>query len=291
MGGLGNQMFQYAFGCRVEVESRQRVRFDLSSGFRGDRYGRRPALDKFNTKIEPAPENEIPAGMSWQSPWHLAAKLAWQAMPVPLKRVTYERKPFRFDPDILSSQRGRTYYFGYWQSPDYFSSLRPRLLQDFSLATSCSPQVTGLASEMRQRRSICVHVRLYRDRDAQGKLIREAQSRHGTCSVEYYQQGVRRIGLSEETTCYVFADDPRAARSALKLPCPCRWVSDVCPCSDAEELLLMAACRHHVISNSSFGWWGAWLGNSPGKTVVAPSRWLAETAPGPRNCPSEWIRI
>ena len=292
MGGLGNQMFQYAFGCRIEVESQQRVQFDLSSGFRGDRYGRRPALHVFNTKIVPAPENEIPLGMTWRSPWHLAAKLAWQSMPAPLKRVTYERKPFSFDPQILSSHGGWAYYFGYWQSPDYFSSLRPRLEQDFSLATACSPTVAGLMSEMRQRRSICVHVRLYRDRDAEGKLIPEAQSRHGTCPPEYYQEGVRRIGVNPATICYVFSDDPKAAKSALALPCPCRWVSDLCRCSDAEELLMMAACQHHVISNSSFGWWGAWLGNSPGKIVVAPKRWVAEMAPKPaRNCPSEWIRI
>jgi hypothetical protein len=73
---------------------------------------------------------------------------------------------------------------------------------------------------------------------------------------------------------------------------PCRYVADLCQCSAAEEMLLMAGCQHHVISNSSFGWWGAWLGANPEKVVVAPKKWITNLPPDKvQVCPKDWVRI
>ncbi len=292
MGGLGNQMFQYAFGCRLEAESRQPVQFDTTSGFRHDHFGRRFSLGAFKGQIFQVDNTTIPFGVSWPSPWHRLAKLAWGALPGSLQKVTYERRPFNFDPEVLLRPTSAKYYFGYWQNPDYFLSLRQELLQDFSIRQPVSHAIGALMNEMQRQRSISVHVRLYRDRGADGKLIPSARVYHGACPVEYYGEAVKRISPRNGSICYVFSDDPQVAKNELRLPFPCRYVADLVECSDAEQMMLMAACQHHVISNSTFGWWGAWLGQNPEKIVVAPKQWIPEArAVDVQICPKEWIRI
>jgi hypothetical protein len=69
-------------------------------------------------------------------------------------------------------------------------------------------------------------------------------------------------------------------------------VAEECPCSDVEEMLLVASCQHHVISNSSFSWWGAWLGRNPKKVVVAPRIWMRGVPEAAADiCPKSWIRL
>lgn len=292
MGGLGNQMFQYALGCRLEFESDRPVRFDLSSGFQNDVYMRRPALDVFNTRVRSAEKGGIPIGMDWPNPWHKLAKLAWSSLPGSVRRVVYERKPFRFDEAVVAPSKANRYFFGYWQSPEYFSPVHDRLRRDFSLRQPLGPVAAKLLAEMQKCRAISVHVRLYLDIGPDGKVIEMARQHHGACPPDYYTRAVNQIGTSSETVCYVFSDKPGLAKQVLNLPAPCRYVADVGQFSDAEEMILMSACQHHVISNSSFSWWGAWLGGNPKKTVVAPSRWVNGLPPGDvQVCPKEWIQF
>jgi hypothetical protein len=309
-------MFQYAFGRRIAKETGAQVKFDLDSGFRNDVYRRRFALDVFNTEIVPANPEDIPLGMSWPTPWHRVAKAGWSAMPASWRRVVYERSPFQFDesvvpkpdrsrgngahcstksetPHVVSQNFERSaYYFGHWQHESYFAPIRDTLRREFTRRPPVREPMVALQEIMARCRSVSVHVRQDHGIRADAKVIRKARERHGACSIQYYQQAFERIGAQPDTVCFIFSDNLHWTKSNLNLPVTCRYVADECPCSDVEEILLMASCQHHVISNSSFSWWGAWLGCNPEKVVVAPRIWmrgLPETAVD--ICPSMWIKL
>lgn len=291
-GGLGNQLFQYALGRRIAVHTRTPVKFDAENGFRHDSFCRRFALDVFNTEIVPAVTREIPLGMSWRSPWHRLAKLGWGVQPSARRRVVYETEPFRFAPTVLAARKSSAYYFGYWQNEGYFEPIRATLQRDFTLRSGVRPPMAELVAEMAGCRAVSMHVRRYRDLGADGRLIATAQAHHGACGAEYFQKALSLIGAEPGTVCFVFSDDLPWAKANLKMPVPCRYVDALGPFSDAEELLLMASCQHHVISNSSFSWWGAWLGGNPAKKVVAPRIWLRHDPELAADvCPRTWTRI
>jgi len=291
MGGLGNQMFQYAFGRRL-VAAGHTVMFDTENGFRYDPYGRRYALDAFSVQVGRAEPQDIPLGMNWRTPWHRMAKAGWLAVPRRWQRVVYERMPFQFDESAVSGENDSAYYVGHWQNEGYFLKIRDMLKREFSVRPMPNARTLSLLKDMSECRAVSVHVRRYQDVGADGRVIREAQKYHEACAVDYYRRAVERIGCRPGTVCFVFSDNPQWAKANLNLPVPCRYVADLCQCSDAEEVLLMASCQHHVISNSSFSWWGAWLGRDGQKVIVAPRMWMRGI---PENavdiCPPEWVRI
>jgi hypothetical protein len=291
-GGLGNQMFQYAFGQWIAAESGRQTKWDLHSGFANDVYRRCFALSQFNTKIVAAESREIPIGMAWPSPWHRLAKTGWSVLPRCCSNVVYERRPFQFDKAIAARATDGMYYFGYWQHDGYLATIQDRLRKEFTLREPLPRAGLALVEEMAGCDSISVHIRRYNDRDAKGQLIERARRYHGVCASDYYQQAVERIGTRPEIVCYIFTDDPQWVKANLAIPATCRYVSELCPCSDVEEMILMASCQNHVISNSSFSWWGAWLGRNPNRVVVAPRLWRHGIGGNVIDiCPKTWIKL
>ncbi len=292
MGGLGNQMFQYAFGRGVSEASALALAFDVESGFRGDVHRRRFALGAWNVSIENARPAEIPLGMAWAPPWCGLARAAWAAVPQAWRRVVVDRDPLRFDPSAGARAAPGAYFFGYWQNERYFLPIQEALRREFTLRAPPSAPASSLARQMTECRAVSLHVRRNLGVDASGRPLPEARELYASCSAEYYRRALGAVGAGPGTVCFVFSDDPAWARANLALDVPCRFVSEQGTFSDAEELVLMASCQHHVVANSSFSWWGAWLGANPAKIVVAPRDWLR----GARNtavdiCPQSWIRI
>jgi hypothetical protein len=290
MGGLGNQMFQYAFGRRIAEETGTEVKFDLASGFKHDPYRRRFALGALNVNAVGAEPSEIPAGMSW--PYHPAAKAAWSLMPAPWRRVVGETAPFRFDASKVADNNPKAYYFGYWQNERYFLPIQDVVRREFTLRAGFCESLAALSEEIAGCRAVSLHVRRYLDIGANGHVICKTEDLYGVCGVEYFNRALDVIGREPGTVCYVFSDNPHWAKANLKLPVPCRYVAELHGGSDAEELVLMASCQHHIISNSSFSWWGAWLGRNPKKVVVAPRIWKRSVPEASVDIqPKAWIRL
>lgn len=268
------------------------VRFDLDSGFRSDVFRRHFALAAFNTEIVPAEPEEIPVGVAWRSPWNRAAKAAWSAVPAAWRRVVYDPSPFQFCPSVVAGARPAAYLFGYWQNERYFLPVQETLRREFTLRSGYSAPAAALLQEMACCRSVSLHLRRKLGLDADGRVVPKSRDFHGTCGVEYYREAMGLLSPGPGTVCYVFSDDPPWAKANLRMPIPCRFVADVCTCSDVEELLLMASCQHHIIANSSFSWWAAWLGANPQKVVVAPRAWVRGLPSAAIDiCPPSWITI
>ena len=132
--------------------------------------------------------------------------------------------------------------------------------------------------------SVMVHVR-------RGDYVSlaAAAANHGTCTPEYYRAALDLLRQTVPApTLFVFSDDPAWATANLRFDVPTRYVSHNPPSEPDQDLRLMSACRHAIIANSSFSWWGAWLGQGERRVVIAPSRWFADGRPTPDLIPTDW---
>jgi hypothetical protein len=116
---------------------------------------------------------------------------------------------------------------------------------------------------------------------------------HALCGMDYHQTAVRRIAeVSPQPHLFVFSDDPEWAARNLHLDHPMTIVTGNDTRHDYEDLHLMSLCKHHVVANSSFSWWGAWLNGNADKIVIAPARWFASGKFDTRDLfPSSWTTI
>jgi hypothetical protein len=190
MGGLGNQMFQYAFGKRFEIEEGLNVKYDVVNGFKNDVYNRKYSLDDFNINIVKSDIHDNPIGINWHSPWNLLAKYAWLSIPRKWRNVNYERKQFQYDMEIFRNTNKSTYYYGYWQNENYFVSIRNSLLNEFTFKNGENNKYNDLINNICNYNSVSVHIRQYLDLDKYGKVIKQALKYHGACSMDYYNKAI-----------------------------------------------------------------------------------------------------
>jgi hypothetical protein len=281
-GGLGNQMFQYACGRALSLRNRARgaigtLRLD-DSGF--DRIKAQAGAD---TK------------RSYElSAWNIQARIATpeeiQCVKYPFGVISKAWRYFRakalrdFNVGFIPAVLGwgdKVYLDGYWQSERYFKDFETEIRNDFTLAKPPGQAVQKWFHAIgKSRNSVSLHVR-------RGDYVsnQATSQHHGSCDRAYYEKAVVEIAqrLNERSsakgkgkvsipTIFVFSDDIAWAKANLAFPCPTFFVS--APGLEAfEEMVLMSACRHHVIANSTFSWWGAWLGQNEDKIVIAPARW------------------
>ena len=201
------------------------------------------------------------------------------------KSYLRERSP-AFDPNILSLSDG-VYLDGFWQSEKYFLDIEAILRKEFSLREPPSFRSLGLAKQITPSNAVSIHIRRG-DYLAQDKI-----AFHGVCSLDYYLAAVtiisRRISSPHF---FVFSDDHEWAEKNLKLSYPITFAHDSDNKKPYEDIWAMSLCSHHIIANSSFSWWGAWLSANPDKFVIAPKQWFRlQTMDAKDIVPERWLRI
>ena len=290
IGGLANQMFQYAAGRGLAVERGCPLKLDIS-GFRT--YETWPyRLDIFPLRAQLANEVEL-SPFETPTAGRVVRRLpSWlRAISPAGNRSRVFREPhFHFTPDLFK-QNPPVLLDGHWQSPKYFTAIRRELLETFVPQRALSPY----AEEMRRRiasdhGAVSIHVRRgdYVANPAVSKV-------HPSCSLNYYRRAVELVSsFCPDATFYVFSDDIAFVREAFDFCAP-RVLVDGPRAGDYEDLVLMRACSHHIIANSSFGWWGAWLNDAPEKRVIAPKKWFAEDFLRQNHVidlfPDDWITL
>jgi hypothetical protein len=286
MGGLGNQMFQYALGRRLALLHGVPLKLDLS-WFQTQSL-RRYQLDCFQIAAEIASLQEISQvrRLGWGGFPGLLYRVVEPRLPLPLRRHIRERHP-GFDPRILRAPR-RVYLDGYWQSERYFKEIAALLRTEFTLRQPLSPQAQALLSAVQSGSSVSLHVR-------RGDYANSPHTNqvHGLLPPDYYRRAAVLIQERlPQAVFYIFSDEPGWASQNLAFLSPAVFVQLTSPDQDVEELLLMACCQHHIIANSSYSWWGAWLGENPAKIVVAPEKWFAAPDRMAKGLiPETWIHI
>jgi len=284
LGGIGNQLFQYAAG--LAVASRLGAGLQLDRSWFANRDARAYRLDAFAITAGEASDQALrEAGIRYPGP--IVRSLSRVGLGRLAEVRGYVTEPaFTYWPGILELRDGAC-ISGYWQSERYFEEVAEAVRREFAFRREPDPENRRTLDAIRDCEAVAIHVR-------RGDYAANPRTRdyHGTAPLEYYQAAVRRMqSATRDPVFFVFSDDAAWVEQNLRVSARTVYVTHNGLARDVEDLRLMSACRHHVIANSTFSWWGAWLADSPGQRVIAPERWF-RSGPDTRDLiPARWERM
>jgi hypothetical protein len=281
-GGLGNQMFQFAFGTFVASQNNCDLKIDVSSfeNYEWHSY----SLDHLNIIEKFASNEEL---KRFKNPkFNLLQKL-FRFRSDEFQIIN--EKNFSFNPIFLNS-KPPCYISGYWQSEKYFKTIEPSIRSFYQVKTIPSNSNKILIQKINSVNSVALHIR--RGNYVSVDFVNEL---HGTSPLEYYNQAVKIIESKVfDPVFFVFSDDIVWAKKNLKLDHETIFVDINSSETDYEDLRLMYTCKNNIIANSTFSWWGAWLNPTPDKIVIAPKEWFKDIDMNNQTqdlIPDSWIRI
>ncbi len=281
-GGLGNQLFQYAAGHALAQKHQTNLKVDFS-GHTGD-IARSYKLSFFNINTEFATPEEVANFNKWYNRGWLAKFT--NRLPFRLNRHHFKEPHFHFTPELFGLS-DNVYIEGYWQTEKYFSSIEDTIRQEVVLKKAYAVQNEELFSLIRNNDSVSLHVR-------RGDYVANATTlkMHGVCTPEYYRRAIDAIKEKiSKPYFFVFSDDPEWVKSNFTFTDPYRIVSAE-GYADYQELSIMSRCKHNIVANSSFSWWGAWLGNNSDKIVIAPRQWFSGFKGDTKDLlPQRWLKL
>jgi hypothetical protein len=285
-GGLGNQMFEYAFGRRLAIKNQTEFRLDDRGLAHENDTPRRFSLGCFNIKAELATPTDI-GKVRGELPGKFLKKVQKY---LDKKRIIPAKNSYREVelslPELLDL-KGNMYLEGFFQKEDYFKDVAEEIRKDFTLKESLANFNPALEEKIKNCESVAIHVR-------HGDYISnpEYSKTHGALPLSYYQNAIDLIKTKiAKPSFFVFSDDKKWCEENLVLGEQIFFAEGK---KDYEDLILMSYCKHQIVANSSFSWWGAWLNNNPEKIVIAPKQWFADEKWNEQTVnliPKEWIRI
>lgn len=285
-GGLGNQMFQYALGRKLSLLHEASLLLDLAF-FElpsGRHTSRAFELGAFVLSYQRASEAQIRIAQ------HGGSELrAWLSSIHPrLARDRIRRESgFTFDRTVFNLD-SEAYLDGYWQSEKYFSDIADVIRADFQFREPLSGSNAQIAEQITDTVSVSVHVR-------RGDYISQAaaSAHFVSLGIDYFEGAIGYIlEALPDASFFVFSDDPEWAKKNIRTSAPLYFVTHNAGHRDFEDLRLMSMCKHHIIANSSFSWWGAWLNEDKTKRVIAPSRWFTDPGMDTKDLtPASWMHM
>ena len=286
IGGLGNQMFQYAAGRALSLERGQMLRLDVS-GFAGYALHQGFELQRvFDCPVEIASEADVRRILGWQFSSGIRRILVRPSLAV-IRRDGFVVEPhFQYWPEIKHVPRD-CYLVGYWQSEKYFCEVASVIRADFTFKVPLVKRNAELAEQIGNVNAVSLHVR-------RGDYAKNPKTKatHGLCPLEYYQSAIQYVvERIDQPSFFIFSDDVPWVMENLKIDFPCRYVDHNQGAESYNDMRLMSLCRHHIIANSSFSWWGAWLNPDPEKIVVAPKKWFANNNEVNDLIPQGWVTL
>ena len=307
MMGLGNQLFQYAAAKSLALEHNTLLKFDTSSYAR---YSLRKfeLTDFFKITATEATPEEI-AQFRFIHPLRrvhnkLFPKNKWKALPYeerplgrsilgaydflfpPYKRRIYEEKQVHYDANFIKSPND-IFLKGYWHSWKYFNKYDAHIRKEFSFREEMIANVKNVGDRLCKENSVSVHIR--RTDFLKPSIVKE----HGITPFSFYIDALNRLAKEEpDLSVYVFTDDPAIVQNELQTDITFTIASKAFSKTAVEDLYLMTQCRHNIIANSTFSWWGAYLNAHSNKKVFAPSKWYNVAPYDYKDVyPTDWIIV
>ena len=283
MGGLGNQMFQYAAGRALAHAFNTSLKLDIS--FLSDNTPRHNVIQRpyelsvFNIKEQFPNKKEVQKFTTGRVA--LSDRLTFRTY------TLYKEPHFHFAPDFLKLKPS-VYLDGFWQSEEYFKAIKETIVEEFSFKEKPEGGNKQISDQISGTNSVSIHVR-------RGDYISNpyTNSYHGTCDLKYYQLAIEIIAQRvTDPYFFVFSDDIEWTKEHLVIDYPSQYVDQNNGDKSYEDLRLMSTCKHNIIANSSFSWWGAWLNSYPDKIVVAPEKWFNNSENNTKDLlPPSWIKV
>lgn len=282
-GGLGNQMFQYAFGLKLQhLYPMEKVLYDLKD-FRGYHlrnneldyvFGIRlpqPSFFQLCKITFPFSENAFPGN-------HLNRFRRER------KNEVYDKEEFKYCEDVLTLP-GDRYYIGYWINEGYFSDIKEKVINAFSFRRPLCKEATVFFNQIQSTNSVSIHVR-------RGDYL-EHELFRGICEQEYYEKAINYIKKHVSNPhFFIFSNDISwCKKNIIKYTDGCCTTVELNDSANNYlDMQLMSYCKHNIIAHSTFSWWAAWLNRNKEKIVVAPYRWInKDTSYKPQL--KDWILI
>lgn len=287
IGGLGNQLFQYAAGRQLAQRLNTPLKLDVTA------YKHYPLrcykLAHFSIKANLTRSYEV-ATLNPEYRCRFVTPLGGV-----IRRMTPSKQRIVLREDMIGPVRrevleaaGDVYLSGYWQSEKYFATVATLIRREFSVKSEPDARNQEMAARIMNCNAVSLHVR-------RGDYVINPDTNrlHGVCEIDYYQSCVKELVKHvSQPHFFVFSDDPEWVRNNLQLSYPATLIAHNGAAKDFEDLRLMSLCQHHIIANSSFSWWGAWLGRNPDKWVFAPRRWFRDAQIDTSDLiPAGWVRV
>ncbi len=284
--GLGNQLFQYALACQLK-ESGYCVLLDISwyENIENRFTTRKFQIDSFNYSIEIANQTQCSQIKSPKLIFVINS-IFWRFQNLlPYYRKRHVKEQFLgYDSNIFRIPK-TAYLGGFWQSPKYFEKIRGEILKEITLKNETKIYLNYRKQIIAKDISIAIHIR-------RGDYTL-SESAHRLLDESYYSNAIEVMNekFGNNIHFYFFSDDHKfIIQQDYYLSVPNK--SLVKNTSAEEDLMLIKACKHQIISNSTFSWWGAWLNENPNKVVISPKRWFHNVKNENSDLiPDEWIKI
>lgn len=284
-GGVGNQLFQYAFGLYASKKLNKKLYFYLSDSTKSVRD---IELLKFNVNAEFLTTKEISKFTRFNG-----RGLQYRIERKIVKKMPWFNKNLFIEPTLsFCNMLNDTYYLfdGYWQSYKYLHSIVHIIKSEFCIKQNLIPFL-NLEEPIKNGNSISIHIR-------RGDYLQKGfNSIYAYCDEVYYKNAIDIICKTiNNPTFYVFSNELEWVKQNLNIFNDADVVYVDNSSQENANLLdlqLMILCKHNIIANSTFSWWGAWLNTNPDKIVIAPKHWYNGELNETTNdlIPQEWIRI
>lgn len=288
-GGLGNQLFQYAAAKTLAVKHGTSLEFDVIPLYSKLQLSalatyRKPELDVFCIEAQTNGmlfKNKFLYPLSKTQFFLNRFYNRW-------KFNYYMEKDFAFDGSVMELP-DNTYLDGHFQSERYFKPAEEIIRKECRFKRPLTGQNSEWEKLINNAVSVSVHIR----RGDYVALQKNIQ-KHGTTSPEYYKKAVSYIAEKiNQPVFFIFTDDVPWVREHFTLDFPFHIIGNNTTADSSHlDMQLMSFCRHHIICNSTFSWWGAWLNNKSDKTVIAPEKWFADPSINSKDIyPPDWIKL
>jgi hypothetical protein len=288
-GGLGNQMFQFAFAYVLAKKIDAQILFDFSYFDESDCEAaliRNYELAAFNLECKAAQEEDLKL-VNLSDCRSKVEKILGDIFKIKKfksqKNIIRQSSAYKFDKKYFSPDK--YYYEGYFQNENYFKDYKADLIKCFSIKEELDDKNSSTLKVIQSTESVSLHIR--RGDYVTLQCVNEF---HGLCSLEYYKEAIDYIAQNVKSPhFFLFSDDIDWVVQNLKIDYPYTVVN-----FNKEkgwfDLNLMKHCKHNIIANSSFSWWAAWLNENTDKIVISPKQWTTQKQKG-YIAPKEWIKL
>jgi hypothetical protein len=274
-GGLAGQMFQYALGRHLALKNNDKLYLDLSWYERENNSGfvRDFALSQLDSSWNTLTEKHFLC-------WKIKVRSKTKNFNIFNFQYIKEADFSKFDPQVLNLE-GNVILDGYWNSHKYFESIREILLNELRPKEAPDERNRRCLEKVENVNAVSVHFR-------RGDYA--LNSFHGMLDKEYYTKAIETI--SEKISnpyLFIFSDEPEWVLANMTFQHPYEIVDFNRDRKNYWDIELMRNCKHNIIANSGFSWWGAWLNTHENKLVIAPKKWVNIGKPEFDNIPPNWI--
>jgi len=286
VGGLGNQMFQYAAGRSLSLRLKLPLFLDINDLTNYKLHHGYQFNHIFHGQFDIANKSLLAEVLGFQNNFALKRILKYDSLKF-LRSRHYIIEPFFKYTDISEGISQKAYIYGYWQSEKYFKEHAAIIRDDFRFKSELNEINSKISQLILSVNAISIHIR-------RGDYIssKSTNALLGICPLDYYDAAIKKISSKvSRPHFFIFSDDSEWVKKNFKINHEHYFINHNHGADSFNDMRLMSMCKHHIIANSTFSWWGAWLNSHKDKIVIAPKKWFKKPVDTKDLIPQTWLTV